>query len=272
MDQIVFFGGFVGAFAIFDGLCDKVARAKLSEFLFGFHNVNAAKVERQIIVSLISGFLDSSGKLSFPRVLLWSLFASPICIFLGDVLPVFNYLPKQVQESANAIFSNYLHLPITFATISASVALASLPFDYWSLWIAKKIYLDRNNESGIYPFIKDLAASILPIIPLVLIVKSEVFSSLGLPLVVFTLENVSHAAAELLLHLVIYVPIGVVSSVFLSFLVRVSGFGAAMLIRFALRVTKVNQRLVLVSRLHEFPFTFIGVVSFLSYMVLGLLA
>ncbi|MCY4335758.1 MAG: hypothetical protein OXC60_13960 [Litoreibacter sp.] len=269
MEQIALFGGVVGAFAIFDVLSEKTTKAKLAELLFGFHSVNPSKVERQLIVTIISAFQSPSRNLSVHRIFLWSLIVSPLCVVLGDIIPVFGFTAGQFKESFFAILSNYIAQPSTFITITLFLALLSLPFDYWSIWVAKKIYITEEERSGFVAFFVDVLVSFAPVVPIMLFIQSEKSASLGIPLVAFALENVSHSFAELLLHLIIYLPIGVVSSICLAFSVRLLGFFISVAARLFLSATKLNQKLVLVSRIHEYPFSFIGLIVFLSYFVWG---
>ncbi|NBZ87630.1 hypothetical protein [Stagnihabitans tardus] len=273
IDALVTFGGIVAAFSIFDLLLDSKGRGKLSEYIFGFHNVPKGSIEAFVARTICNALSNRNDEVSIVRVLIWSIAMAPLCAVLGDVIFTSDMLSFNISESAYAILvRNVLWNPSLFLSIFAIIAIVSLPFDYWNAIVAKRIYSEKSSSIGVWHLALNAIISGVP-------VAFFYFGLTGGWLYAWLLDHFLNASVSqtdgfvqlLVIHLFVYLPASIGSSVYLSFLVRISVTFFAIIIRFLLAITTLNRGIAMHSRAHDFPFTSVGVFFAVCYSIINLL-
>ena len=273
METIVTFGGVIAAFSIFDALLTSNARGKLSEYIFGFHNVPTGSIEATVARALVAAFSNRENQLSISRVFAWSLAMSPVCAVLGDVIFAPDIFQADISKSANAILiQNLFWNPALFLTIFLSISIVSLPYDYWNAWVSKRIYLRGVNGIGNRHFIYNAVISGIPAALFYWALASGwLYNVLIDKFLMTSVDNTDGFIRLLVIHLFVYLPASICSSILLSFLVRIFTSLFVLLVRFALFLTTLNRGIVLHTRAHDFPFTSVGIFFGIVYSLWDIL-
>ncbi len=241
-----------GLFTLLDLFIEKNAKAKISEYVFGFGTADLSSFEHNVIQALLSR-LRVDGRISFKRVLFrYSMVIAAILTFVGFMLEfVFQY---------DWIIDEEESFPLRLAEILAGFPLGIAlfwPFDCWSLWVTNKIFGGNRSGSVLIFLGRTLLDITVTVLPLILIfgIAGYIAIKTGDPDGGFTF------------YIVIIFAVFSMVNLFGSLLITMAQLltlFVGMLLRFFLRVTRLNQGLAMVSRAHEFPFTFIGLITSLS--------
>lgn len=257
---IAHYGSIIGAFAVFDSFIDPRVKGKLSEYIFGFHNVGVKCFEENLICSFIGFFLSSSLKIKLQRVLVVSFFVSPIIVltFMGDSFA------DGIRRTISVVFEvnagdNFLIYLLAIILI----AIVSFPADILNMLVSKQIYYKANFVENIWAkaaldaLISGLVVSIvlyglyksIPLISHFLMLFVDFSSQPSYLSVGYITKNVYSGTLVSMLASVIFL-FGV------KFLALVTGF----CIRSIIMLTKINSYTILYTNAHNFPFTFLALV------------
>ena len=260
----------VGLIGFFDVVVEKRYKTAMAEFVFGFHNLSAARFESGVIDGLLSVFIRD-GRLSLRRVWVYSIFATTLCmVFLGALVHMSN-AKVGFWQALGATPSRFIGLigaePTANQVLPAWVGLAVIPFfalpaDYLSIWLTKTFFWRKARRiwSFMFWFVLDVALSLCPIV-LVAVVTGQ------LNLTEFDRSNpLSYVLLIFLGGALLQLP----STIFVS-LVQLFTVLLGMLTRFVLIATRLNSYTVLMTRLHEAPFSFIGLLIGTAAAILGAL-
>lgn len=269
LEAILTFGGIVGAFAVFDALLYADARNKISEYLFGFHNVPQGRVEGTVARAFVSAFSHHDGRLSVTKILLWSFAMAPICAILGDLIFPPYVFPPDITGSTHAILVRNLSAePTLFLSIFALVAMCSMPFDYWNGWVSSKIYSVDRGDTGVRHLVLDVVVSAIPAVFVCWTVANDSFYHWLLDTFLLAmLPEEDGFLRSFVIHAFVYLPASISSSLALAFFVRILMSLFVLTTRLALKLTTMNRSLVLYTRAHEFPFTTAGLFFGIVYAV-----
>ena len=224
---------------------------------------------------------SKNGKVSYLRVLFWSLITAHLAVYASSFINLFfvyNYsptaralveagIPTRVMPSIfdSASVTGQI-TPSAFIYTSLAIGVVSSLIDLWSIWIAKQIYVVRKINNNIVAFLLDLTLSSIPVAALgyataVLLVFQLLFNILsekfGRLTLAFT-EQLSSLPQMLLI------------SVFLLFFVRLAALVLGILFRFLLSATKLNRYTVLHTNFSDYPFTFFGFIAAIMSILVGL--
>ncbi len=137
--------------ALLDQMVDPRHRDYIAEFLFGFRNRSFREFESKVIAGLLSVFMRED-RLSVRKVLIYSLLSSLVVCIAFAV-----YLNGLEGDVAMNLFG-------VAVVSSLMLGLMSAPFDYASLWITKRIFLEMRPEfpMTIPAILADIILSCIP--------------------------------------------------------------------------------------------------------------
>lgn len=241
-----------GIFTILDLFIEENAKAKVAEFVFGFGDTNFSGFESNAIRALLSPF-KINGRLSYKRIFfryscLISVLLTIFALFLTYVIKVDFF-----KSSYDSVFLEALELLVSIPL----VAVLFWPFDCWSLKVTDKIFGSKQSSSALQFIGRVVADVLITLLPLALVAA-------GLYLLVVT-SSVTEGTQEYTVLMAVFVGISIfiVLNVFGSLfvtIVQLLTLGIGVFLRVILRLTKLNQHIAMISRAHEFPFTFMGLV------------
>jgi len=241
-----------GIFTLMDLFIEKQAKAKISEYVFGFGTADLSKFEHNVIQALLS-HLRVDGRISFKRVLFRYSMVIALLIsvlsFLGEfIAPYFipDYEPDDVWKN---LLESVIAIPI--------LTIFFWPFDCWSLWVTNRIFGKHESRSFVHFLGRVLLDVFLTLLPLCILILIISFISIE-----GSISKESLTFTVLISFLVI-----VLANAFGSLIItaiQLLTLAVGMTLRFLMRLTRLNQGLAMVSRAHEFPFTFIGLICGVS--------
>lgn len=235
-----------GLFTILDLFVEKNARAKVAEYVFGFGSVDLSGFEHNVIQSLLSP-LKIDNKLSVRRLFFrYSLLVA--ALFSTIHLILVHLLNIELLQSANSTFvgdlvENIVAIPL--------IALIFWPFDIWSIWVTNNIFGQSESGTPIKFFFRTLKDVFMTLLPLLVI---GIFLALSFK----PLMSIYPDLTPILFTIVIMFGLVNCLGSLLITIVQLSILVTGILTRNLLKLTRINQRIAMVSRAPEFPFTFIG--------------
>jgi len=239
-----------GLFTLLDLFVEKNAKAKVAEYVFGFGSVNLAGFENNTINALLSP-LKIEGRVSHKRVLFRYSGIISILITIFTIVSIF-ILPH--TEDSKSILHEFIEAFIFLPVM----ALIFWPFDCWSLWVTNKIFSEKKSAS-LFSFIGRILLDILiTLLPLaVALAGLYFFGTIMKPVT----GNAPETGITYWVFFIafFFIALNVMGSLLVTF-VQLLTLILGVFLRTALRVTKLNQHIAMISRAHEFPFTFIGLV------------
>jgi len=247
---ISIFTTITGLFTLLDLFVEKDAKAKVAEYVFGFGNANLAGFEYNTINALLSP-LKVDGRVSYKRVLfrysgVIAILITAISFFSLFLLPE----PEEAESIFRRTFNVIVNIPI--------MVLIFWPFDCWSLWVTNKVFSEKKSSS-LFSFIGRVLIDVLiTLMPLVI-------ASIGLYFLFNPIVLIPEDTSELTIAAWIstwafaFIFFNVIGSLLVT-AVQLLTLTLGVLLRTVLRLTKLNQHVAMVSSVHEFPFTFIGLV------------
>lgn len=241
-----------GLFTLLDLFVEKNAKAKVAEYVFGFGSANLAGFEYNTINALLSP-LKIDGRLSYKRVLFRY---SAIIAILINVIPFFGIFLFPEKENSDSI--SILNEILEVAFYIPLMTLVFWPFDCWSLWVTNKIFSVKKSSS-LFSFIGRVLSDVL-ITLLPLAIATAGFYSLVVLMGLFTENALKTGIAYWIFYGTLFF---IILNLLGSLLVTIAQLLTLILgvfLRAILRLTKLNQHIAMISRAHEFPFTFIGLV------------
>jgi hypothetical protein len=235
VDAIVEIGGIAAFFAVFDVLARDEHKRAISDFLFARRHATFRSFETNAIRALMEPFLRE-GKLLPRRILVLSF---TVC----TVMLVFSFF---LAELTIGLWQRV----ILYVTAIPVLALLCWPFDVFSLYVTRRMFIDR---APMFPMtvlwvICDLIVSIAPVL--------AGFVAIGVYLD-FDLADVRSAA--LLIPLIAFYVNGVTSTIITILQVLTLAFGT--FLRVILSVFRLFGFLADPAKLAEFPFTAIGLLT-----------
>ena len=244
----------IGFFGLFDLIVEDSRRYKLSEYIFGFKEISTASFESHMIKSLVSAYLLKD-RLSWMRVFFYLTTPGGLLLFLIVIMDGKNPIGTIFGQVSSLIEDVGL---AQFFLFSIVFCLISFPSDYLSVLITKKIFFDKTKlfPKSILWIIVDFVLSI--ILPVLLFSLSLGLSNLVGYLYPPWYEGSMETAFWILFtggFLISFFVSGLLSILQVTILL----FG--LLIRFCLKVSKLNMHLVRFSKIHESPFAFLGVIA-----------
>lgn len=258
MEEVAFIGLCLGIFGFLDAVVEHKYKTQVAEFVFGFHNISLTNFEGGSINGLLS-VLIKNDKIVLWRVALYCFVITCISLLVWSSVALANttgenffaVLQKYAldgrklfasQEDGGAgITSTLLLLPIL-----------TLPIDYFSVWITKKIFWQKRIKLYyVFPkILLDIAISLMPI----LVAGFGIFLA-----VVVQKSSMSTYFNTIIGYYLIAALIQLPSSVLIN-LLQISILIVGLFSRVLLVLTKLNSYTVIFSRLHEVPFSFIGLI------------
>ncbi len=241
-----------GVFTLLDLFVEKQAKAKIAEYVFGFGEVNLRGFESNVIRALLSIY-KTGDRISFRKVLFRYSGVVALITILGMILSALlgklDFL--DIDPSEFLELSTIWELP--FAIVIA--ALMYWPFDSWSLWVTNKIFGQADHGSLIKYMIKVLVDIFVTLAPMILISIAAMYCIMQIDE-----DSIFAVISSFVLTATVVNALGSLLITFVQVLTLLMG----MFFRMIMRLTKLNQRIAMVSRAHEFPFTFIGLVIAIS--------
>ncbi|SLN46193.1 hypothetical protein [Pseudooctadecabacter jejudonensis] len=249
-------------FGLLDAMLHKPVREKVSWYLFGFEGTDFPKMEQALVGGLVSFALPDN--LWLRPIRLWMLSAIS---FVG-ALAMFSIILGGVPNLPNGENTNLVHKAIStlgLAVTLSIVAAFSMPLDLMSTLITRQIFCKKQRAWEIYPLciLLDIVLSLFLWFGFMALLSSLGFLDAparpeGAPPV--QMHNFAAAAPELGIKGMLVLGIGLgISSMFLLTLVQSIAFFVGGLARVASKMLRVNQWLALNSNIHQFPFTFLGI-------------
>jgi len=236
-----------GIFTILDLFIVKEAKNKVAEYVFGFGEANLATFESQVVTALISPF-KTGNRLSYAK----TLFRYSLLIFTFSLISILMYgyfNDVEMREILQNAASAWWRSTKLFSTVLIIGSILCWPFDFWSLWVTNKLFIE-NRSSSLFGFVwRILADIILTILPLAIV--------FGLIHYLFQDASVSTVGGRIFVMGFIIVGANMVGALMITILQLATLF-IGIFTRVVLRATRFNQRIAMVSRANEFPFTFIG--------------
>lgn len=251
MENLIAFVGTTGAFVALFGLLDLFIedklRFKISEYIFGIHEITFRDFENNVIHILMSPYVKES-KLQPLKVLTRysTLGALIFCVLLAS----------SGGQNSNTIVNVILINLVLFCVLT----IFSWPFDMWSLKVTSFLFLKkpRTFPISIFYIILDFAFTWAPAFLVAPIFKLFLWT-VDLPgSEYFMLGAIGGLLASLLTSsLVTYLQIIVI------------GLGVSL--RLLVKLTKLNTLIAMNSKTHEYPFTFLGLITGLLVAVISLI-
>lgn len=169
-------------------------RDRLAVYIFGFAETTFRDFEKNVSVSLISPFTDSSGKISLRRTALlspFSFFAAAQITLAGLVFYGSEVFPRYEPWTMFQV-TNWDQITWVYLTVAI---LLNLPFDYFSLRVTR--WLFTGERASDRPFVVLLVLDIvISCAPLILVVAAMVaIDATGSTRPIFATEYGRHIAA-----------------------------------------------------------------------------
>lgn len=244
-DIIIEVGAFVAPFAAFDQLIVQEQRRALGRFVFGEKTARFHDFERRVIVALISIFLVRSS-LSWIRVFILS-FTVATAMFIVLILR---------SESDPLDYSAGTTL-FTLGIIVLSSGI-SLPCDYFSLLVTKRLFVDRETvfPASLPLYFVDICLSLMP--PFVIM---SIFYAFANTLNMELLKSDTLVATQFIgvLFLTFGAMANLLSSMLVSLIQGLAIFFSTGLHLF-FRATRLSGFALQRSHIGEYPLTAIGLV------------
>lgn len=216
-------------------------RNKLSEYVFGYTDIEFGNFERTLIASLV-GFFMRDGRLRYRRVLAFSM----SYVIIVDVALALVTAAEAPQMPA-------------FTSMAMAVAATAIPFgimnslfDYWSIFVTKKLFVDSERFRWPWTIPGALIVVVLSFLPAAALIGIAWLVSGG---TAFTDDPSTTDFAPYMVFSGAAL-IAAVTSVFLI-VIQVIVLGLGLLLRTITRLTVVTQWLSAHSQVHEYPFTFL---------------
>jgi hypothetical protein len=151
LDTLGKIGGTAGFFAIFDALARKEHKKRISDFLFARQKATFSSFESGVIRALMDPFLRN-GQLVFSRVLLLS-FGSTFVLLAAYLISA-------------RVWSDPDYDIWWLLVFGAALVLVCWPFDVFSLYVTKRVFVDRQPAfpATVLWLGVDLAISVVPVL------------------------------------------------------------------------------------------------------------
>lgn len=250
IEYISIFLAIVGPFSFIDSLMSHKAKNKISEFVFGFHDVTFRSFESASVEALVGSFFKD-GRIRYWRTLIVSVLASASISWMF-------YLNEAWSDSENQERS-FLYGILFLSFTSFFVDLINLQASYYVYFYQKKI------RSYLLKFVVDFFLSM----SLIVISGSAFFA-----MIVIGTALLNGGSAEsfyenstifVILFMGSFFSVLTASSIF--FIVRLLILAIGILVRSLIFVTKLNSYAVLYTSAHEHPLTFIASIFALPYIL-----
>jgi len=227
-------GTFIGVFGIFDVLVEKKHKYKISEYIFGFSDVSFVQFEQNSIQGLVNIFVTETSLKFLKIFFFYTLVGFFICYFIffqaEDV--------SEIIEEDDDIF--IYHIFAFFLLILTCSYLC----DLYSIWITKRIFYNKRRAfpSSVKWIFIDVLLSMLPSLSLavllIYLINQNDDLNYGIPIAVFIFLS---SLPSILMSLI-------------TLVILMVGF----LLKGITRLTYINRGVAMVSKAHEFPFTYFG--------------
>lgn len=247
-------GGPAALGAVLDQVVNRDHREAVAMYVFGFQNRSFPDFERNLIVSLMSPFLKSNGKLR-----LWAVYVASIIITFA-ILVATNWDSETMGLVSVAAYAFLL---------AVAWSIATFPLDLFSYWITKKLLIDRKPRFpvSILVVMSDIFLSMSPYLLLVVVFR---FASETVVAVFSTFLSPTTETAVGLFFVFLVLLMSAIISAAIS-IVQIVVLVVSLCIRGVVGFTQFNNVLAMHSRIHNFPFTFIGLITGLILFGAGLL-
>lgn len=255
---------FMGFFGIFDKMIVKEKfRDDIALYIFGAERINFPRMENSLIGGLIGFVLPKS--IGRAALRLWGISITLILIvFVADLFHDNSVIRRAAEKYENWEFFSYL---MYLALALIVVSLLSLPSDYLSALITKKIFYGKSRSILTYPLwiLFDLLLSAVLIF---LFLRMVGFFAVRFEAADLTFDPTSPSEALNSLGGIISIwwfgiTISTVSVIILS-IAQIVALTLGSLLRFASTILRANRWLAANSEFLCYPFTFMG-------MILGLI-
>ena len=231
------FGTVVTLFSLFDIWLEDPQKNKLSEYVFGFHNLTFSEFETNVIRSIMNIYM-SDDALSYKKIFFkMTMIGALLYFFFG----VFDTLTD--NHSSNDISS----LIVIFFVYWCSTIL----LDVWSLSVTKYLFIDKSPKfpySAIYILLDGFLSFLLP-----LILGIILFNPLG--------ESSFPAVINVIVVFTgMFLFFGAFTSGLIT-IIQVLTLVLGIMLRVIFSATRMNTLIGVQGRIHEHPMTFIGVIA-----------
>lgn len=241
---------------------DKSARSRLAGYVFGFEDAKTKDFELDATKAAIRPFLKTTGQLSFLRIAMLCPISFVITL---QLLALFLFV------AGNATQVQIINPLDIFGGITSSAQAAiffgvallfTTPFDYFSIWITKKLFVDRRlgDRNFFLLFLIDVVTSSIPVLLLFLIAYQAPFGAI--------IESFENKDLGLLLALGFGLFTMASFSLFVATLLQLAIIVVGVLLRVGFRALQLNRPIALTPA-SDTPLTFIG---FVLGLVLALLS
>lgn len=258
-------GTYAAGFNLIDEAISDESRAEFSLHVFGKGKVEKSAIERIIVHSLMSFFIQDN-KLRKTRILMLSYAA---CVLALLLLSIFL---KDDNVLSKVFYINFRNLVSfgedfwRFIFFLAVIPPLTFLLDYYSFWVTKSVFIDKFPNNIFWGVLVDLTRSLLPF-----------FAFMLLGLFIYWMGFHEHifpvTITQIIFSAIIFQTVSIGSVVFIS-LSQFAIHSLARVIRSILKVLRLNNRIAVNSPLYSMPFKFIGMwlgaISFSVILFVGM--
>lgn len=142
---------------------DRLTRHKIANYVFGFEDAQFKDFEKNATIAALKPFLNKKDTISFVRIAVFSpvsLLFSLQCMAL--ILYFSGNSPAVFVNPLDVYFRHYFDTIVMLGVL----LFVTAPFDYFSVWVTKRLFLDRwfGNKRFVSLFALDVFVSALPVI------------------------------------------------------------------------------------------------------------
>ncbi|WFE92646.1 hypothetical protein K1718_27355 (plasmid) [Roseibium porphyridii] len=251
---------FVAPFSLMDNFLPERSKAKLSEYIFGFHGIKVVDFEKKMVRSWIKSFFKN-GRIRRLRVIVFSIF-SGIFVFV-----LMRYYFGVLDIGLSALTTDFkfiqpiadIHSWLAVTFVFVWIGTSTFVYDEINFRVSKIVYFGRTKRhSSIIQFILDLLLSMLAsFIVSVTIIFISIYTGI--------MQNSENTIDQVAIFfwfgiLVVGGPFSIVSFFFLRSIFFFSGIS----IRGILNLTNLNSYTALYTSAHNVPATFSSLVLFVT--------
>ncbi|MEL6477316.1 MAG: hypothetical protein AAFR17_08300 [Pseudomonadota bacterium] len=226
-------------FGFLDLVLEERYKQTVAWYLFGFEEIRFSGFERSVILGLLSLF-QRAGRLSPLRVLIYSVWALALSLLVAAL---------------NGTLKPEAPFHEMFAVMIV-LAVSSWPFDYWSIFVTRSLFSGAAGPPWKLPalILADLAFSAVPYAALFAVIGwsgaftgPSGYEELALPQKLVFVATIGGAVSMLF-------SLGIT---FAQIVILCGG----LILRAVTGITRLNLVLAAHSRLHDYPFSYIGLLT-----------
>jgi len=243
IEFITVVGAVTGFVSIFDLFSDRKFKGKVAEYIFGGHTIKFREFEQNVIRTIMSWFVVSE-KLKLGRIFVYSFTCTFLVFFTISMVAMQSSFGQSFLKDISKI--PFLPNNVNFALVvysaycSLILSICGFIFDFWSFFTTKKIFFDRTYDDFrlVTKWFLDVCISVAP---------------------AFFLFFVFVVATGLVEGVMFFLFVGQLFGMLAISLIQLILISIGSLVRLFILVSHLNLRLAMKSKVHDYPFTFVGV-------------